>query len=125
MSETPSDRRHFHRVIMHRPVHMDCPSGTHEGDLLDMSLKGALVAVQSDWRPQIDSEAELRLNLGNEGDEFLIKVQARVARVDDAHVGLQVTRMDLDSATRLRRLVELNLADPALLERELEELTSG
>jgi hypothetical protein len=37
-------------------------------------------------------------------------------------LGFQVQYIDLDSATHLRRLVELNLGDPALLEREFENL---
>jgi hypothetical protein len=32
--------------------------------------------------------------------------------------------MEIDSITHLRRLVELNLGDEALLERELEQLLS-
>jgi hypothetical protein len=33
--------------------------------------------------------------------------------------------IDLDSITHLRRLVELNAGDPALLERELTALVAG
>jgi hypothetical protein len=44
--------------------------------------------------------------------------------VENNLVGLEITSMDLDSATNLRRLVELNLADPSLLERELSQLTA-
>ena len=125
MSAIQTDRRHFHRIIMHRPVHLDCPEGPQQANLLDISLKGALVAMQSDWQPQIGNEVDLSVNLSDEGDEFLIQLHARVARSDQGNVGLEVISLDLDSATTLRRLVELNLADPALLERELEELTSG
>ena len=36
--------------------------------------------------------------------------------------GLVCTSIDLDSITHLRRLVELNLGDPDLLDRELSAL---
>jgi len=45
-----------------------------------------------------------------------------VAHVEGGRVGLRRTHIDIESVTHLRRLVELNLGDPALLERELHEL---
>jgi len=124
MSENQTDRRHFHRIIMHRPVYLDCPSGNQVADLLDISLKGALIHIRDTWEPQIGNEADVRINLGDEGEDFLIRMHVRVAHVLDQQVGLEMISMDLDSATTLRRLVELNLADPVLLERELEQLTT-
>ena len=47
---------------------------------------------------------------------------------DDAEggkIGLQCESIDLDSITHLRRLVELNAGDPALLDRELSSLLKG
>ncbi len=125
MSETVQDRRHFHRIIMHKPVQLHCPSGHQIAQLLDISLKGALVSVSDSWQPKIGNQAQARINLGDEGNDYLIDLQGRVAHVDDNLVGLEITSIDLDSATILRRLVELNLADPALLERELSQLTAA
>jgi len=36
-----------------------------------------------------------------------------------------VLTIDVDSMTHLRRLIELNLGDPTLLERELKALVSA
>jgi hypothetical protein len=47
---------------------------------------------------------------------------ATVSHVDGRHIGLRCSSIDLDSITHLRRLVELNAGDPALLERELTAL---
>lgn len=125
MSESSDERRHFHRIVMHRPVVVDCASGEQAAELLDISLKGALVSLGGDWQPQTGNEAHASIKLGDEGDEFTINLNVRVAHVKAGHVGLEVIAMDLDSATNLRRLVELNLADPTLLERELEQLTTA
>ena len=38
--------------------------------------------------------------------------------------GLHCLAIDIDSVTHLRRLVELNLGDPALLEREVSALVA-
>jgi hypothetical protein len=40
-------------------------------------------------------------------------------------VGLRCDRLDVDSMSHLRRLVELNLGDPALLERDLQSLIAA
>ena len=49
-------------------------------------------------------------------------MDARVAHVGCGLLGVVCQLIDIDSATHLRRLVELNLGDPALLERELSAL---
>ena len=53
-----------------------------------------------------------------------IDIEGEVAHVEGSRIGLQCLVLDLESASTLRRLVELNLADPELLERNLAELTS-
>ncbi len=45
-----------------------------------------------------------------------------MVHVEGRHVGLRCDEIDLESITALRRLIELNAADPALLERELGAL---
>ena len=40
-------------------------------------------------------------------------------------IGIACRSIDLDSITVLRRLIELNLGDAALLERDLQALVEG
>jgi hypothetical protein len=42
----------------------------------------------------------------------------------DGQLSLSCTEIDLDSITHLRRLLELNLGDPDLIERELSDLSA-
>jgi hypothetical protein len=42
--------------------------------------------------------------------------------VEGPQVGLRCASIDLDSITHLRRLVELNSGDPAILDREFGSL---
>jgi hypothetical protein len=51
-----------------------------------------------------------------------ITMETRVVHREGDDAGLRCLSIDLDSVTHLRRLVELNLGDPALLDRELSEL---
>ena len=45
-----------------------------------------------------------------------------IAHQDENILGLSCEKMDIDSVSHLKRLVELNLGDQDLLERELDSL---
>jgi hypothetical protein len=51
-------------------------------------------------------------------------MQGVITHVEGLYIGLACRNIDLDSVTHLRRLVELNLGDVALLERELSALVA-
>jgi hypothetical protein len=54
--------------------------------------------------------------------DAIIHMSGDIAHIEDNHIGIQCHQLDLDSATLLRRVVELNLADSDLLERELHAM---
>ena len=56
-----------------------------------------------------------------------IRIDMTVQRThqDGQLVGLRCIAIDADSIGQLRRLVELNLGDPGLLDREMHLLLSG
>lgn len=113
------NRRHFWRAAFHSPVRLTTHGGLVYAQLVDISLRGALVEVPPDWagRKGDDCLLQFDLSVGNS-----ISMWAQVSHIDNLHVGLHCTSIDLDSITHLRRLVELNAGDPALLERELTAL---
>lgn len=117
-----SNRRQFSRIAFHTPA--DLISGAHHDTvvLIDLSLKGALARLPADHRVRAGENCTLHIPLG--GDHAAIRMQATVAHIEGLYVGLACRNLDLDSATHLRRLVELNLGNPALLERELSALVA-
>ena len=88
--------------------------------LIDISLKGVLVKAPHGWLPQTGESAALTLSLDGAGAE--IKLLAQLAHRESNQLGFLCDEIDMDSITHLRRLVELNLGDSSLLERELEAL---
>lgn len=119
MNEIPGeDRRHFHRIPLRRDATVYAGSAQHSCQIADVSLKGALLAPASGWSANKGDKVSLDIQLDSPGDAT-IHMQGHVAHVEDGQVGIECHQMDLDSATLLRRVVELNLADPDLLEREL------
>jgi hypothetical protein len=103
-------------------VEQECPA-----QVLDFSLKGALIRTAAPVDLAPGASCALALNLNDiRVDAALeggIYMRAEVARVSGRDIGLSCVEIDLDSITHLRRLIELNLGDEALLSRELENLT--
>ncbi len=87
--------------------------------LLDISLKGALVEKPADWNAALEAKFTLNIALS---DDTTISMEARVAHIENGHIGFRCEFIDLDSITHLRRIVELNTGNEELLNRELSAL---
>lgn len=119
MTDTPQqDRRHFQRIPLERRATLHATGASYRCEVADVSLKGALLVPSGDWHGETGDKVAVDILLDPPG-EATIHMQGRIAHVDQGQIGIECHQMDLDSATLLRRLVELNLADPDLLEREL------
>ncbi|ABC32612.1 conserved hypothetical protein [Hahella chejuensis KCTC 2396] len=117
---TSSDRRRFQRISFDAEVTIQQSNRSWISQLLDISFRGALVHEPADWdKADANSPFELRVNLGA---EHLISFSGHLRHTEKGHLGFSCEHMDLDSASTLRRLVELNLGSSALLERELAAL---
>lgn len=119
MSSSRPEQRRFTRIPFDLCGTLIDASGTWEVALLDVSLKGALVSRPPGWNGRCDEPCALDLRLS---EQVVIRMEATVAHLDEHRVGCRCERIDLDSMMHLRRLMEVNLADPALLERDLGAL---
>ena len=89
--------------------------------LVDISLRGALVESSHPLPVGMNDHVKLHLYLAN---DILIEIPAILTHSQPPQYGFTAGEMEIDSITHIRRLVELNLGDEALLERELEQLLS-
>jgi len=123
-NESPSEnRRHFTRIPMDNEVTLACGAHQWKTQLLDISLKGALLARPDEPTECPDCSCRLMFLL-NETDVTIMMV-GKIVHHDEEHIGFRCDSIDLDSITHLKRMVELNLGDEGLLERELGELISA
>ncbi len=118
---TTTDRRLFLRSVFHAPVRLQLGEQESLGYLHDVSLKGALVEVAASWGGRVGEKCRLVLKLA---PHAAILMDTTVAHIEGRHVGLHCERLDLDSMTHLRQLVEHNVDDPVLLERDLATLVA-
>ncbi|MFY8274186.1 PilZ domain-containing protein [Pseudoalteromonas sp. SSDWG2] len=116
------NRRHFTRIIFQRPALVMVNAQHYGCHLLDLSLNGALISHPLGLHPDSGQKLELVFNLA--GSDIDIKMQCEIAHIDQEFIGLHCLELDLDSATHLKRLIELNVGDDKLLHRELAQLAS-
>jgi PilZ domain len=120
MSEqSGNEQRSYSRVDFDKPVSISVNEQSCIGQLLDISLKGAMLQLESIEDIRIDSVCLLRMTLS---EQEVIEMHATVVWTGNNQLGLLCDSIDLDSITNLKRLLELNMADPALLDRELASL---
>ncbi len=114
------EKRHFKRIPMDGPVELACADRQWQSRLLDISLKGALIITPANWEAVSAAECGLSLTLD---DAIVITMHGAIVHTGNDHLGFRCDHIGLDSISHLKRLIELNLGDEALLERELSELT--
>lgn len=117
-----NNRRHFSRIAFHAPATLITARGPQQAVILDLSLKGALIRLPEDHCVSNGENCTLQVTLGTPGT--LIRMQGVVAHIEGLYAGLACRNIDLDSVTHLRRVVELNLGNSDLLERELSALVA-
>lgn len=119
MTATSDERRRFSRIRFDAGCELHTEAGPVEVQLVDISLRGALIESKQQLPLDLKGEAELHIYLAN---DILIRMPGSVTHLRDNQYGFRAGDMELESISHLRRLVELNLGDEALLERELEAL---
>jgi hypothetical protein len=118
----PHERRHFVRVGFEAPALLTTATDAFSVHVQDLSLKGALVTAPPGADLEAGQPCQLTIPLADTGNH--IAMRAEIAHQGGNCSGLLCRSIDLDSVTHLRRLIELQLGDPALLERDLGELSA-
>lgn len=116
-----TERRQFTRIQFNADAHLSLPDGNFAVDVEDISLKGALVRPRGDLFATVGANGTLELIL-NHGD-VAIRMEVTIVHHGSGELGLACREIDLDSITHLRRLVELNIGDESILNREISALT--
>lgn len=118
-----TDRRQFSRVSFLSVAMLALPDGHHEVEIVDLSLKGALVRPKAPLYVTVGTNAVLSLALDKAGT--VIRMGVTIVHHRGDTYGVYCHDIDLDSITHLRRVVELNLGDERELEREFGALGQG
>jgi len=119
-AEAIAEKRRFQRIFYNAEAMLAYGDLAIPCRIVDLSLKGCLLELDKPWSGAIDGLYFLKLTLS---DEISIGMQLRLAHGAGSLAGFKCEHIDIDSMTNLRRLVELNLGDSEILERELSALS--
>jgi hypothetical protein len=118
-----SDKRQFSRFANDSSIILNKAEQQWESSLLDISLKGVLITKPENWND--DNDGDFKLSIKLDGSDFEINMDVQFAHAENDHIGFHCEKIDLDSVTNLKRLVELNLTDEKLLQREISNMISA
>lgn len=119
MDDLGNERRRFRRFPIEGTVRLYSPKAMWAAELIDLSLRGVLIARPADWNGE--SGGRYRLDVRLEGG-VVIGMGGSLARVCEHELAFACEKIDLDSFAKLKRMVELNLGNTEILNRELSVL---
>ncbi|MNL32142.1 Cyclic diguanosine monophosphate-binding protein [compost metagenome] len=119
MSEHPANRRRFKRIAFDARTELRQGEYIWPVKLIDLSLKGLLIERPEPWLGDGEQDFQVDIQLS---DDIDIEMDMHLAHEENGQLGFVCRHISLESIQRLRRLIELNLADPQELERELGAL---
>ncbi|AGH81366.1 type IV pilus assembly PilZ [Psychromonas sp. CNPT3] len=119
-----SERRKFSRISFSGHCYLSEKVDTQEtqwnSELLDISLNGALIKRPDQWQDH-DNKA-LQFNLKFENSDVELRIKSVVCHQEKTCLGIKFIALSLESISHIKRLVQLNLADESLLNREISQL---
>jgi hypothetical protein len=116
------EKRHYHRVGHDARATLSLAGKTWSCTVEDLSLKGCMVELAEPWPVAAGTAYQLSVHLSY---AIHIEMAVHLMHQEGRHVGFRCISIDADSAAQLKRLVELNLGDSSLLQRDIQALVSG
>ena len=122
MQKNTHERRQFHRILYKKSATLSTKSTSLSCKVIDISLRGCLLHFDKPWVEPLEDSYTLSFQLSEDKN---IAMQVSVAHVVGNDIGFKCEHIDIDSISLLRRLVELNLGDETILERDFLALSSA
>ncbi|BAJ03229.1 PilZ domain-containing protein [Shewanella violacea] len=111
------EKRKFSRIPFAADAQLTQADKVWTTHILDLSLNGALVEEPDSFA--VDN-APIILSFTLQGSEIVMKMETSLIHHKSGHLGLRCEHIDVDSISHLRRMIELNIGDSSMLNRELE-----
>ncbi len=111
------EHRNFSRIKFQAHTKIEIEEHPYGGELLDISLKGALLSSSNKLPLNLNDDALLKIFLPS--SSISMNFSARLVHLDGDHYGFKFTSYDAESMTHLRRMLEFNLESPEQVSKEL------
>ena len=116
------NKRHFQRILFDHQATLSCNNQEWPTNVIDLSLRGLSCTKPRNTTFKIDQLLTLSITLT---EEQVIVMETIIIHCEERSLGMKCTRIDINSISELRRLVQLNLADEALLHRDIDQLSQS
>ncbi|MBW2467015.1 MAG: PilZ domain-containing protein [Deltaproteobacteria bacterium] len=111
------ERRNFQRIPFETEVEINCKKEKYHGELLDISLQGALVCGKEIIPLEKGDKCELTVYLL--GSEITLLFNVEIVHKEKDRFGFKFTGEDTETMTHLRRLLELNIGSSEAIDKEI------
>ena len=111
------ERRNFQRVPFATEAEIYCKDKKYHGELLDISLLGALVEGKENIPFETGNICELIIHLI--GSEIALHFDVDLVHRRGNRLGLRFIGKDTETMTHLKRLLELNIGSSEIIDKEI------
>ena len=120
MEDLGMEGRRFHRFPVEGSVRLFSQKAMWTSELIDLSLRGCMISRPADFDGESGSRYRVDIRLAG---GVMIGMACSLARAHNGSLAFACEKIDLDSFSKLKRLVEINLGNTEVLYRELAELS--
>lgn len=112
-----TENRMFQRIRFVAETEVEIGGLCRRATLVDISLKGALLAFDDEAVPEKGQSCHLKMHLDQ--SDVILSFTGLVAHSHDNLTGIRFVTVDIATMIHLRSLLELNSGDPELVRSEL------
>ena len=112
------EKRYFSRINFKAHSQIEFDNNTYEGDLLDISLRGALLSFKDPVPLQKNDRCTLIIHLHSSDIKLIF--EAELVHVHKNNLGFKFLEEDVGTMTHLRNLLSLNVGDYDKITDELD-----
>ena len=112
-----TERRNFQRVPFATEAEINCNEKKFNGDLLDISLQGALIHGHGTIPLEKGNICELLIHLVD--SEITMQFDVDLVHREENKLGFKFIGKDTETMIHLRRLLELNIGSSEAIDKEI------
>ncbi len=112
------EKRYCKRITFPATVEIEFQQRSYPGELLDLSMKGALIQPDGDITLQKKENASIKITLPM--SELILSFEAELVHLYKNNMGFKFISVDIDTMTHLRRLMELNTGNSEQVHEEIK-----
>ena len=112
------EKRYFSRINFKAYSQIEFKDKMYEGELLDLSMRGALLNFKEEIPLQMNNSCTLIIHLHSSDIKLIF--EAELVHIHENNFGFKFISEDVGTITHLRNLLSLNVGDYDKITEELE-----